>query len=429
MRMRPVVKIWNRRKRGLTMLNSILLLALVSLTWALSVDGIAGYVHSLAVQSEARSLSHLADAGRQHAARDATGILQRIRAAADSHLLLTAAELSATGALAPGDELRSSRGRTVSIAAASASADPADERVVLLAWTDIPAATDRIALPRAGAGISGVGRVGSGIGIDGCRLNHICGSGLDWNAAAIIGLLVPGPERGAMAALRLVHLAADRDPYLHRTDVGAPLANRVVGDFDMRGQELRGTGAADWEITMLQAEGSVSATAWAEFGNVVISDRTSVAGGISAGTVVAAETTQGAEEVRPNLVSAGSATAERLSMTGSIGAAEWAGAGASSFAAEGMSISGRLTLADRLRVENSWPPGSPLPVAAPRLLTLRADVSRSLNAVATGDWGTGELVFEIADVESEAMMGGSLQLDAGGIGSLELLDTPGCTGC
>ena len=88
-----------------------------------------------------------------------------------------------------------------------------------------------------------------------------------------------------------------------------------------------------------------------------------------------------------------------------------------------------LTLTDRLRVEDSWPAGGTAPTDAPRLTAGRADIDRTVTVFADGTWGTGEISFELADVNQESRFGTGLELDAGGIGLIEQLETTGCTGC
>ena len=383
-------------------------------------------IHTLSVQSEARSLSRLADAARSHAARNPTRLMQSIRTHPDEHVLFSSADLESTGWLAPGEELRTSMRREVLLAAAAASASPADERIIVLAWTRSGTGAGMPALPRAGPGITHVGRVGSAT--DGCGVGNVCGPGIRWDAPAILALLSPAPPPGAMAALRLVHFSADRDPYLHRVNVGAPHVNRVEGNFDLNGRELAGAGG-DWDVRELVVGGSLTASRGAEFADAVVAKRTAVTAGATTGDMEAAKVTEGGEEARTGLSAGGRATIGRLEVSDRLGASGWTGAPAAVFAAEGIEISGHLTLTGQLRIEDSWPPGSPLPSSAPRLAAGRVEVGNQLDVESLGTWGRGELSFEIADVDVEAKMGSSLLLQRGGTGLVEVLETPACTGC
>ncbi len=413
-----------RHLRGLSLLDSALLLSLLVFTAALGTEVIGRMVHSLAAESEAVSISRLADAARRHAARDPAQLMQAIGLDPDSHVLFSAADLVSTGSLPPGGELTTSRRRAVTVAAAAASAGAGEQRIVVLAWTgaDIPG---RPARPRAATGARAVGRIGSGN--DGCGVNRICGPGLDWDASGILGLLDPAPPAGAMAAVRLVHLASDRDPYVHRLAAGGGM-NRVEGDFNMQGQPVRITGPG-MTVRELQVGGNITAANGAEVGSAVVAGRASVTNSVTAGSIAAAESTEGSDAVRPSLTASGAVTAGSLGVSARLGAAEWSGVSSSTLAAEGMDVAGRLTLTNRLQVEDSWPPGGSIPTAAPRLAAVRADVDRTVNVFAGGSWGTGEISFDLADVNSEARLGRRLELDAGGIGLIELLETTGCTGC
>lgn len=410
-------------RRGLSMIGSIVFLSLFSLSTALVADVVSGMIHALSVQSEARSLSRLADAARNHAARNPTQLMNSIRSDPDEHILFTAADLQSTGWLAPGEELRTTRRREVHLAAAAASPLATEERIVLLAWT--AEGGGRPALPRAGPGITHVGRVGSAV--DGCGADHVCGAGLRWDASGIFGLLAPPPAAGAMAALRLVHYAADRDPYLHRSDVGAALVNRVEGNFDMGGHGIAGTTGA-WTVRELEVGGSV-VSAGVQFGDVVVARRTAVTGDAAVGNIDAARVTAGGDQARPGLVVNGLSSIGRLGVSDRIGAASWNSAPAAAFSSEQLEIAGRLTLAGRLRVEDSWPPGSPLPPATPRISATQVEVGRLLEAETAGAWGSGELSFEIADVNAEMRMGSLLRLERGGTGLVDVVDAPACTGC
>ena len=425
MRGRPAAGRTSRRSlRGLSLLDSALLLSLLVVTAALGIDVVGRLAHALAAESEAVSLSRLADAARRHAARNPEQLMRTIGLNPDSHVLFTAADLVSTGSLPPGGRLITSRRRAVTVAAAAASAGTGEERIVVLAWTGA-AISDRPARPRAAAEARAVGRIGSGN--DGCGADRICGPGLDWDASGILGLLNPAPPAGAMAALRLVHFAADRDPYVHRLAAAGNM-NRVEGDFDIQGQALRitGTGLAVGE---LQVGGDITVADGAEFGEALVAGSASVTGSVEAGSVVAAESTAGTDPVSPSVTASGSVTAGTLEVSARLGAASWSGGAASTLAAEGMDVAGELTLTNRLRVEDSWPSGSTPPTDAPRLTAGRADIDRTVTVFADGTWGTGEISFELTDVNQEARFGRGLELDAGGIGLIEQLETTGCTGC
>ena len=411
-------------RRGLSMIGSIVFLSLFSLTTALVADAVSDMIHALSVQSEARSLSRLADAARNHAARNSTQLMNSIRTDPDQHIRFTAADLQSTGGLAPGEALRTTRRREVRFAAAAASPRPSEERIVVLAWT--AEGGGRPTLPKAGPGITHVGRVGSAV--DGCGADHVCGAGVRWDASGIFGLLGRPPPAGAMAALRLVHFAADRDPYLHRSGVGAALVNRVEGNFDMTGHAIAGAAGA-WTVRELEVGGSVVAAGGAEFREVVVARRTAVAGAAAVGDIDAARVTAGADLARPGLVVNGRANIGWLGVSDRIGAAAWTAAPTAAFSSEQLEVAGHLSLAGRLRVEDSWPPGSPLPLAAPRISAAQVEVGRLLQAEPAGAWGSGELSFEIADVDIETRMGSMLWLERGGTGLIEVVDTPACIGC
>ncbi len=410
------------------MLETIMLVGILGFSAALALGKAAEMFHVLSVQAEARSLSRLADAARNHAARDPTRLMQAIRLDPSRRVLFSAADLAGTGSLLPGEELRTARRRDVTLAAAAASADPSEDRILVLAWTAAPAAGERAAHPRAGAGISNTGRAGSGLAVDGCGTGRICGPGISLDAGAVPGLLSPAPPAGAMVSLRMVHMAADRDPYLYRADVGEPLVNRVEGGFDLHGHQLSGA-SSGWEAGELQVGGNAETVEAAEFRNTEIAGRTVATGNVAAGALVAARSSVGGEAVFPAMMVTGLVTAGRLIVADELVADSWAGGAAATIAVEAMDVAGRLTLTGALRIEDSWPPGSPLPADPPRLAASRADVSRSIDAYATGNWGQGLIEFEIADVDASAALGGRLRLDRGGTGLIERLDVSGCTGC
>ena len=415
-----------RRKRGLSITGSLVFLALFSVSVALVTEVVSEMIHTLSVQSEARSLSRLADAARSHAARNPTQLMQSIRTNPDGHVLFGAADLESTGWLAPGEELRTSRRRQIRLAALAASASPTEERIIVLAWTQTGTGAGQLALPKAGPGITHVGRVGSAN--DGCGAGHVCGAGMRWDASAIFALLNPAPPVGAMAGLRLGHFTADRDPYLHRIDVGAPHVNRVDGSFDLNGFDLVGTGS-NWEIREMETGGSLTAAGGVEFADVIVAQRSTVTADAMIDNMEAARVTVGGEAARAGLTAGGRAVIDRLEVSDRLGASTWTGAPASVFAAEGLAITGRLSLTGVLRIEDSWPTGSTAPSSAPRLAAGSVEIGNRLDVEDTGVWGTGEMSFEIADVNEETRMGNALVLESGGRGFIEFVETPSCTGC
>ncbi len=410
------------------MAESILFLSLFSSASTLGTVFAADLIHYLAGQSEARSLSDLADAARAHAARNPMQLLESIAADPNNHVMFDADDLVGSGRLAPDSVLRTSRRREVELAAFRASAGAGEQRIVILAWAAEGQTGSRLVLPQPGPGITDVGRVGGGA--DGCAMNHICGPGLDWDAATFLGELGTAPPVGSMAAVRLVHLAADSEPYLHRIDVGDASLNRVEGDFDLHGRTLSGsTWTADWEIGELRTAGGITTAGGAEFAGAEIARRSAVGGDADFGGIVLAEVTVGSRATRPAILVAGSVVADELDVSDRLGEARWSGGSGATIEAEVVDVSGRLSLDAGFTVEDVWPPAGVLPASAPRLAATDVEIGGSLEVVATGPWGTGSIFAELADVSAEAKLGRSLTLDEGGIGFVDEIDATGCSGC
>ena len=423
-------RIPRRGRRGLSVIGGIIFMTLFTVSTVLVTDVVGDLLHDLAVQSEARSLSHLADAARNHAARNPTDLMDTIRTSG-GRVVLSAADLRSTGWLPARGDLLTSRRREVGLAAVAASSATTERRIVIMAWTG-SVNPGRPALARPGPGISHVGRVGRGLTVDACDTGHICGAGLDWDAASVLSSLPSAPPAGAMVAVRLVHFAADRDPYLHRLDVGEALVNQVEGDFNMNEHVMLGTASpGTWTITETQVDGNATTVAATEFGPVTVLGRTAVLNDTTTTDMEAARVTTAGEESRSSLIVDGLVTAGAMSVADRMGAASWAGAGASAFRAEGLAVDGRMQLASRLTVEDSWPPGGTPPAGAiaPRLTAGNVEIAGDLEVTTAGHWGTGEMAYEITDVNVEARLGSRLSLDSGGRGLIEFLDLPGCTGC
>ena len=399
-----------RRLRGATLAEAALALTAIALAGFFAVETSRAHLQRAALQAEARSLSEFADMTARGAARGLSDRLVRLRLTPGRTERLTAADLRAAGWLEPGRDLTTARRRAVAIGVWRPTAALGEERLVAAAWTP-PNPAGGSGAPRGGAGIGLTGRVG-GAG-RACPARWICGDGLRWNAAAMIaGFGAGGPEAGSMISLRLLHMAADADPALHRLpQPGAPHLNTVEGDFDMRGAAI--AGFASLAAGELLTDGRLELSGTGAFGGGhVAADVISGAGGASAGRLAG-------EAAR--LFAAGDVNGRVLNVTAAAAAG---GFRAGSAELEGLFVTGELESSGRAELTSiGWSVGAA--AAAAGSLAAPAVSAAALTV-------RGALTVTAADV-SGTLDGGRIELGGlsgfTGTGWISELNTPFCSGC
>ncbi|MDE0533330.1 MAG: hypothetical protein OXI01_18045, partial [Albidovulum sp.] len=221
-------------------------------------------------------------------------------------------------------------GGAVAAAAWLPGSGAAEPRIIIAAWTR--AARGGAPAPIGEPGTEHAGRLGGA-----CRsASTVCGGGLDWDAADLIAALslelgAAAPRARDMIALRIAHLDADREPYLHRVAVpGAPELNRVAGDFAMGGADLPAPEIRARIVAIendLEATGTIEAASLSVGGSAAFSGEAAVAGtiagegGDAAGFNAARNISSAAAEIGVRIEATsfdGSLTAESIRVEGAL---------------------------------------------------------------------------------------------------------------
>ncbi len=324
-----------RRRRGLSLAEAAAALGIAALTLTLIIETVRGHFRGVAAQAEARALSESADLARRYAAHDFMNLSERLRRASGRTEIITEADLTAAGFNEPGRPMRTPRGRRINVAAWLPTARAGEERVALVVWAAAPAGWKGIATPRIEEGTRLVGRIGSGT--DGCRARHVCGPGIDWDASRLIADLgAAAPAAGDLTALRLLHPAADAEPFLHRRTVaGRPDLNRVEGVFVMNGGSLRDV--PELAADSLRLENSLTVT-----GDITAADAELAADISTDGAEAGSAIVSG-----PAISAGGRVDASVLAVNGTIEARTWT-SGATFL--EGVLAAGALTVSGDLEI-------------------------------------------------------------------------------
>ncbi|MDE0304383.1 MAG: hypothetical protein OXI87_05795 [Albidovulum sp.] len=273
-----------RSRLGAGLFDAALGLAVAAIAGALLLEAARHYATRAGAQAQARILSAFADGAREFATRDITGLRDRLAASASRAEAITEAQLRAARLLPDGLPTRAPSGGGIAAAAWLPGSGAAEPRIIIAAWSR--AAPGDRALPLGEPGTAHAGRLGGA-----CRsASTVCGGGLDWDAAGLIAALslelgaAAAPRRRDMLALRIAHLDADREPYLHRVAVpGAPELNRAEGDFAMGGADLPAPEIRARIVAIendLEATGTIEAASLAVGAGAAFSGEAAIAGSI-----------------------------------------------------------------------------------------------------------------------------------------------------
>ncbi len=262
-----------RRRRGVTLLESVITVALVALGSLSIIEVARHWAIQTGIENETHALAEAVELAAHHVRKDMTNLLCATTQAAARSLPLTATDIVDETA---GRTLTQVRGGEINFGLyrfPTTPADPATEgRLLVIGWMDaIPQHRSfRLPVPDSSVAIARRGRTG----LVACPPTRFCGPTMTWTPpAAIVTAL--GIAEDSLVGLRMLSFEADRDPFLHRVRLadeatlcnqtgnanfraGTHKLNRIEGDFDLKGQAVGGGGLEHLLVRDLDVNGNVA---------------------------------------------------------------------------------------------------------------------------------------------------------------------------
>ena len=268
---------WRFRRRGASLAEMVLLLAVLGALFSAASQVVAGLMERQAVQRTAGQLSRLADDVGEWAEVDFVELLPRLAATEGRVEELTWVDMISAGNVSQPDVPTTPLRQTVRVFVHA----PNERDLFVVLLTDSPEGGGARSVPRPRSNAAMVGRVDfhSPRELRGWEFTHDIGAIID----------ATGDEfEGELGAIRHVSDELHVSPFLHRFAVpGRPELNRMEAPLDMNGNAI--TGIIDLEAEDLELGGDLSVEGTLEAETVEVDRDLSVTGILATGRLEASE--------------------------------------------------------------------------------------------------------------------------------------------